>query len=143
MAAPSYWKRHGKPTHPDQLTAHASLLYANAPHSVAWRFVQGNKEAQVRIDGPLSINNGAAGLPFLRAGLGVALLPDFIVWRDLASGALEPAMEQWRAPPLILHLLTPHGRAQPRRLRVFSDFVHERFGAGRAPWLTGEKSARA
>ncbi len=68
-----------------------------------------------------------------RGALRVALLPDFMLWRDVEAGLLEVALTDWTAPELTLHLLTAHGRAQPRRLRAFSDFVHERYGGGHAP----------
>lgn len=144
VAAPSYWKARGKPAHPDDLSRHACIRYANLPSGVMWRFEGPDGiEAQVRVDGPLSVNNGGAELPVVRAGLGVALLPDFIVWRDIESGALELALNDWRAPELTLHLLTPHGRSPPRRVRAFSDFVHERFGGGRAPWVAPCAAAAA
>lgn len=141
-AAPAYWKKHGKPSRPEDLAHHACFRYANLPSGATWRFIKDKEEVQVRIDGPLCVNNGAAEMPAMRAGLGVALLPDFMLWRDVEAGALEVAMSDWVAPQLTLHLLTPHGRAQPRRLRAFSDFVHERYGGGRAPWL-GCAKARA
>jgi DNA-binding transcriptional LysR family regulator len=83
----------------------------------------------------LCVNNGDAELPALRAGLGVARLPDFIVQPDLDAGRLEVALEDWSGSALVLHLLTPPGRGTSRRLRAFSDFLFERFGGGRAPWL--------
>lgn len=141
-ASPAYWKKHGKPKRPEDLAKHACFRYANLPSGTNWQFTKGNESIQVRIDGPLCVNNGAAEMPSMRAGLGVALLPDFMLWRDVEAGALEIVMTDWAAPELTLHLLTPHGRAQPRRLRAFSDFVHERYGGGRAPWV-GCAKARA
>jgi DNA-binding transcriptional LysR family regulator len=136
VASPDFWRKHGRATRPEDLARVPCFRYANNPNAVMWSFTGPNgEERNVRIDGPLSVNNGSAVMPSVCAGLGATLAPDFIVWRDLKAGRLEAALEGWAAPQLTLHLLTPHGRAQPRRLRAFSDFVHERFGAGRAPWL--------
>ena len=136
VAAHSYWRAHGKPHRPEELQKHACFLYANSPEAAVWRFRDAHEhDVRVRVSGPFCVNNGGAALPALRAGLGVGLLPDFSVWQDLKTHKLECALEDWRGPDLRLHLLTPHGRTQPRRLRAFSDFVHEKFSGGRAPWI--------
>ncbi len=135
-AAPSYWRKHGRPKRPEDLSTHACFRYANMASGTTWNFNNAaGEEVQVRIDGPLCVNNGAAERPAMIAGLGVALLPDFMLWSAVEAGDLEIVLTDWTAPQLTLHLLTPHGRSQPRRLRAFSDFVHERYGGGRAPWL--------
>ena len=139
VAKPTFWDKHGRPKRPDDLAGIPCFRYANTPNAVMWGFTGPNgEERNVRIDGPLSVNNGSAVMPSVCAGIGATLAPDFIIWRDLKEGRLEAVLEDWAAPGLTLHLLTPHGRAQPRRLRAFSDFVHERFGGGRAPWLAAE-----
>jgi len=144
VAAPTYWRARGKPERPEDLSSHACFRYSNQPSGLIWRFAhRDSREAHVKVDGPLTVNNGAAEMPVLRAGFGVALLPDFIVWRDIEAGTLEPVLMDWRSPSLTLHLLTPHGRAQPRRLRAFSDFVFELYGGGRAPWISACASAAA
>ena len=66
-------------------------------------------------------------LPALRAGLGIALLPDFIVGDDLAAGALDrdprPTGARRRSA---LHLLTPPGTLRPARVEALIDFLAER-----------------
>lgn len=144
VASPDFWRKHGRPKRPEDLARLPCFRYANTPNATMWSFTgaQG-EERNVRIDGPLSVNNGSAVMPSVTAGIGATLAPDFIVWRDLKAGKLEAVLEDWAAPGLTLHLLTPHGRSQPRRLRAFSDFVHERFGGGRAPWIAPESPKTA
>ena len=136
VAAPAYWATRGKPNHPDDLAKHACIRYANEGSGRIWRFtdVTGTTVA-VRVDGPLCVNNGDVEMPTLCAGFGVARLPDFLIWPEVKAGRLETALEAWRGAPMHLHLLTPPGRTQPRRLRAFSDFLYGLFGGGRAPWL--------
>lgn len=136
VASPAYWAARGRPQRPEDLAQHACFRYANQASGVAWRFNHANgQEARIHVDGPLCINNGDAMLPAVCAGLGVALLPDFIIHGERAAGRLEQVLPDWRTTDLWLHLLTPPGRGLTRRVRAFSDFVSARFGAGKAIWI--------
>ena len=88
----------------------------------------------MKVNGSLTVNGGNIELPALRAGLGIALLPDFAVYHDVRSSTLVPAAFAWRAPDLTLHLLTPPGRGKPKRLEVFTDFLIAQFGGRAPPW---------
>jgi DNA-binding transcriptional LysR family regulator len=135
VASPDYWARHGMPDHPDQLASHACLHYLNTPDGPFWRFVDIHGQmVKVRISGPLAVTSGDAALPTLCAGLGVALLPDFIVCKEVRAGRLQVAMPNWQAPALTLHLLTPLGRGKPKRLAVFTDYIVQHLGARPSPW---------
>lgn len=136
VATPAYWRAHGKPKHPEDLTKHAVFSYANAPQSVAWRFDgPGGERVAVRVQSRFTYDNADVIEASLCAGLGVARQPDFICWKDMAEGRLEAVLQRWTAPEMWLHLLTPPGRNPARKVRAFSDFMHDRFGGGRAPWL--------
>lgn len=127
VASPAYLDARGRPTHPAQLADHACLGYTNAPGGV-WRFAgPGGEEAVVRPTGPLMTNSGDAMLPALRAGLGIARLPDFIVGGDLARGTLEAILADWSPPAIALHLLTPPSALRPARVEALIAFLAERF----------------
>lgn len=133
VAAPGYWRAHGTPKRPEELTGHVVFAYANAARD--WRFANGAADVRVRVEPRCIYDNADAIEPALCAGLGVARQPDFICGRDLRDGRLVAVLEDWRGPEMWLQVLTPPGRGAPRKLRVFSDFMHDHFGAGRAPWL--------
>jgi DNA-binding transcriptional LysR family regulator len=80
------------------------------------------------------VNNADALLPALKAGLGLAIQPEFVVWRDIHEGHLEMVMEAWTAPPIALHLVTPPGGLRPAKVTVLIDFLARRFAANAAPW---------
>jgi DNA-binding transcriptional LysR family regulator len=139
VAAPSYWSAHGQPQHPQDLAQHACFAYSNAVDQAAWRFIgpQGD-EVRVKVSGPLTVNGGGVEMPALRAGLGVALMPDFAICHDVRAGKLEVARMNWHPPALTLHFLTPPGRGRPKRLQAFSDFLVQRFGGRQPPWSLGD-----
>lgn len=125
VAAPAYLARHGTPTHPAQLGEHACLAYTNV--TGPWRFTgPDGAEVSVRPAGPVRANSGDALLPALRQGLGIAVLPDFIVGRDLAAGTLVPILRDWHTPPVALHLMTPPGALRPARVEALLAFLSDR-----------------
>jgi len=136
--APAYFARHGRPEHPRDLSGHACLGYANLPEPDRWRFVHASGEVAVVVPaGPLVANNADALGPALRAGLGLAVQPEFVVWEDLLAGRLEVALAEWSAPEIVVNIVLPPGRARPASVTALVDFLMRRFAA--APWaMTGE-----
>jgi DNA-binding transcriptional LysR family regulator len=127
VASPEYFARMGRPRHPADLATHACFVYTNTATPDVWRFRRaGGEEAAVRVDGPIRTDNGDAMLPALRAGLGVARLPDFLVSEDLAAGRLESVLDDWAIGAAGLHLLTPPGTLRPARVEALIDFLSER-----------------
>ena len=130
VAAPSYLKRHGHPTHPRDLMHRASLCCAYLPAPAVWRFVnKAGEVVQVRPAGPLRANNADALAPALLAGLGLAVQPDFVVGEAIEDGRLEVVMPDWSPPPIALHLVMPPGDPRPARVEVLAAFLAERLGA--------------
>ncbi len=133
VGSPAYLEAHGRPTHPRDLMSHPVLTYAYALTPEVWRFAHPSQgEQSVSVSGPLRVNNADAMTPALLAGTGLALQPEFLVWPDLSSGALEAVMCDWQTPPTALHLVSPPGRLRPARVRVLHDFLVERLST--APW---------
>jgi DNA-binding transcriptional LysR family regulator len=136
VAAPAYLDRRGRPHHPSELTHHACLGYAYLPTPHLWRFANAAGEGvAVRPAGPLCANNGDALTPALLAGLGLALQPDFVVWKELASGALEEVLPDWEMAPIGLHLVGPPGGLRPARVQALVDFLARKLAS--APWAAG------
>lgn len=133
VGAPDYFSVHGRPRHPKDLADHTVLFYTYSRSPGVWRFVhEQHGEYSVRVRAPLRANNADVLQPALCAGLGLALQPEFLVWRDLAEGRLEAAMQDWIAAPGALHLVTPPGAIRPARVQVLMDFLAQRFS--KAPW---------
>lgn len=133
VGAPAYFARHGRPNHPKDLARHVALFYTYSRRPDVWRFVHKQQgEYSVQVSAPLRANNADVLQPALRAGLGLALQPEFLVWRDIAEGRLEAVMGDWNAPSLALHLVTPPSGMRPNRVEVLIDFLVQRFS--KAPW---------
>jgi len=59
----------------------------------------------------------------VRAGLGVAVLPDWLIREDLLSGQLVRVLPQWNAKDLPVHVVYLGARLLPTRVRAFIDFA--------------------
>ncbi|ROU09287.1 LysR family transcriptional regulator [Lysobacter enzymogenes] len=133
VAAPAYLDARGRPTHPRELAGHSALAYAYSRFGNAWRFHHARHgDFSLSVPAPLRVNNAEALNPALLAGLGLALQPEFLVWRELRSGALEAVMPQWAPPPIALHVVTPPGRERPARVQALIEYLAQQFE--RAPW---------
>jgi DNA-binding transcriptional LysR family regulator len=132
VAAPSYLKRHGRPTHPMHLAEHKCFGYAYLSTAGVWHYTNAaGEQASVRPAGQLRVNNGEAVIPALVAGLGIADLPDFIVGDAIASGEVEVILKGWKQPEGAVHLVTPPGGPRPARVEVLADFLTKHFAKGK------------
>jgi DNA-binding transcriptional LysR family regulator len=133
VGSPAYFEQFGRPTHPRELSSHRLLSYTNSRFGNAWRFRHATQgEFSIGAPGILRVNNAEALTPALCAGLGLALQPDFLVWRELRDGLLESAMLDWSPPAIALHIVTPPGRERPVRVQRLIDYLAASFV--NAPW---------
>jgi DNA-binding transcriptional LysR family regulator len=73
---------------------------------------------------PVLISEGVRSVrEAVRAGLGVAVLPDWVIREDLLSGQLVRVLPQWNAKDLPVHVVYLGARLLPTRVRVFIDFA--------------------
>jgi len=132
VAAPSYLKAHGRPTHPMHLAQHRCFGYAYLSTPNVWHYTNAaGEQASVRPGGALRANNGEAVMPSLVAGLGIADLPEFIVGDAIASGEVEVILKGWKQPEGAVHLVTPPGGPRPARVEVLADFLAKQFAKGK------------
>jgi DNA-binding transcriptional LysR family regulator len=132
VAAPSYLKRAGRPTHPMHLAEHKCFGYAYLSNPGVWTYTNtAGEQASVRPAGQLRVNNGEAVLPAVVAGLGIADLPDFIIGDAIASGAVEVILKGWKQPEGAVHLVMPPGGPRPARVEVLTEFLVKELAKGK------------
>ena len=119
VASPDYLQQHGEPHHPNELNEHRCLRYALLPRPDAWQFKHADLgEYFVEPHGPILVNNSDILRESVRSGIGIAIMPDFIVDDDLAQGTVRSILGDWSPPAVALHLVTPPGRLRPLRVRI-------------------------
>jgi DNA-binding transcriptional LysR family regulator len=90
-ATPGYFDQHAAPVAPQDLVSHNCLDYVHSGEQGLWRFTGPDGEIAVPVSGRLRINDDEALSQAVLGGLGIALLPTFIVGRELQTGSLRPA----------------------------------------------------
>jgi DNA-binding transcriptional LysR family regulator len=133
VAAPAYFAARERPTHPAQLREQDALAYSGADTPGVWRFVHaqfGEEAVTPRIR--MWSDNADMLTPALLAGHGLAVLPEFLVWREVGRGELEVVMPDWAAPPLALHLVLPPSPLRPLRVQAVIDHLGR--ALAQAPW---------
>ncbi|MGE4334857.1 MAG: LysR family transcriptional regulator [Pigmentiphaga sp.] len=133
-ASPGYLERHGVPQTPEALRDHAILGYSQVGASRLWTFHDGAGRPYVApTPAPrISANNGEVIRDAAIQGLGLAVLPSFIVAAALANGDLAQVLTDYPPVPDGLHLVYPADRQVPRKSRETMAYLAEAI----RPWLS-------
>ena len=128
-AAPAYLARHRAPSVPEDLMHHNCITYEYAIRD-AWAFRDAaDREHAVRVAGSLNSNNSDLNVEAAVEGLGIVLEPDFVVAPGLKNGTLVRVLQSFEAAALPIYAVYPSRRFLPAKVRVFVDFLAERFTA--------------
>ncbi len=126
-ATPGYFARHGVPRVPQDLTQHNCLDYTHSGEQGLWRFTGPEGDIAVPVSGRLRINDDEALSQAVLGGLGLALLPTFIIGADLQAGRLRAALSEYIPVEQHVYALYLPTRHLPAKVRAFIDFLVERF----------------
>lgn len=132
-ASPGYLERHGVPQTPADLMQHSCINMASARHLSLWPFRSGDRVEVIETRGPLTADSAEGTLALGLAGLGLIRLADLVVAHAVRDGRLVPVLtDTHHVEPVPLSLVFPPLRQRFPRVRVFIDFIVERFQS--SPW---------
>ena len=127
-ATPAYFSRRGVPSTPADLAAHDCLDYTRPGDAGRWRFMGPEGEISVPVTGPLHVDDDEALSQAVLGGLGIGLVPTFIIGKDLQEGNLQAVLSEYIPTDHYVYALYLPTRHMPSKVRVFIDFLVERFG---------------
>ncbi|MEO1671491.1 MAG: LysR family transcriptional regulator [Cyanobacteria bacterium J06631_2] len=127
-ASPDYIKKHGVLQHPEQLKDHSCLHYGQVITGNQWQLIKSDREYRVTVKGVLCSNNGEVLKDAAVMGLGVALLPTFIIQPELDLGRLVQVMEEYQPPAVELCLIYPLNRHLNTKIKLFVEFIKSYLG---------------
>jgi len=132
-ASPEYLRRHGRPQTPAELANHTCLVYKLYSTMATWhiRCGKSNAKEEVQVSGRLAANNSEALHAAVLGGVGIGLLPMWLVGQDLQSGRLERVLPTLEADltkdETSIHAIYPHKRLLSAKVRAFVDFLVETY----------------
>ena len=124
---PEYLAKAGAPRTPEDLAQHNCLAYSLVEKS-QWSFLRGGDERLVQVGGSFSANDVLALVQAVRAGGGLALLPNYVVAPMLHRGELVAVLPDWQPAALGIYGVYVSRRHQPASLRTLLEFLASRLG---------------
>jgi DNA-binding transcriptional LysR family regulator len=121
--SPDYFRRRGRPKVPEDLHNHTTLRYSYV--NDCWEFT---KDETLSPPSKFRCNSGDTLREAAIAGGGLAYLPTFIVHEAVADGRLEVCLSGFEKDPIALYAVYPTTRHLSAKIRVFIDFLVEKFG---------------
>jgi DNA-binding transcriptional LysR family regulator len=128
VAAPGYLERHGQPASPAELEGHRGIFYTNRG-SEDWRFRSEGRTHIVQGRLGAVMNNGDMMRDAAIAGLGITLLPLFIVGEPIREGRLRIIDIGIEAEEESIYIAHPDGRNPSAKLRALAAWLREAFGS--------------
>jgi DNA-binding transcriptional LysR family regulator len=127
-ASPAYLAGAGKPARARDLKEHNCLIpnYRNA--GARWYYRRAGVSGAVAVSGSLRSNQGDVIVEAAKSGLGIALLPRWLIRSELNSGDLvrlfpEVGWSPSKKSQPVLQLIYPHRRAISRVAQLFVEFA--------------------
>jgi DNA-binding transcriptional LysR family regulator len=130
-ASPGYVARCGEPAAPQDLAVHECIVVGHEDEVARWPFrgARGKGVQGVAIGARLRTSSFAMSLACARAGLGIAIAPEFACQADLDAGRLVSVLESHRVRVGSVWLLHPTRPFLTPRVRAFIALAREHFSA--------------
>lgn len=114
---------------PEELDAWPWIGNSNLGGPPGWTFSHPRRgEVEVKVSPGHESNSATAIRAMALAGLGLAVLPEWMVLDDLGNGRLVRVLPEYRLATQPVHVLFPNSAHLPRKSRVFIDFLAEHLG---------------
>ena len=127
VASPDYLKRYGKPVTLAELGQHRGIIYGNRG-ALDWRFRVNRKFAIARPQVALRVNNGLLMRDAAVAGLGIALLPTFLLQIPLKNRALKVLDVGAEAEGATIYIAYPEHLRSSGKIRALTAWLQKSFG---------------
>jgi DNA-binding transcriptional LysR family regulator len=128
VASPDYLLAHPAPEAPQQLGEHRCINYRlrAAGNMMPWEFERDGRDLQVKVEGPLTVNDPELAVDAALDGLGLAYVLESRAAPFLADGRLVRLLADWTAPFPGFFLYYPSRRQIPPTLAALIAMLRHR-----------------
>lgn len=131
-AAPNYLSRYGQPATPDELARHECIVIREGDTAFGtWTLCSGKQCRNFKVGGKLTTNHGEIAADWALAGHGIVLRSLWDIAADLRAGRLVRVLPEWMGSPADIHAIYPQRLQLSVKVRLFLDFLEQRFAAKR------------
>lgn len=125
FAARSYLQRRGRPRKLAELARHDGVLFRARGGRAPWTLVGPRGEERVEVTGVVSADDMTFVLRAIVAGLGIGLVPLFLVRRSPFRRELERVLPEHAQRGAPFHVVMPSAAFIPARVQLVRDFLVE------------------
>ena len=128
VGSPGYFAEHGPPATPHDLAGHRciNLRFPTYGGLYAWEFERSGRALNVRVEGPLIVNEILLARQAARDGAGIAYLPEDYVAEDIREGRLTRVLADWCPPFPGYHLYYPNRRQRSPAMTLLVEAIRFR-----------------
>ncbi|RYG11194.1 MAG: LysR family transcriptional regulator [Burkholderiales bacterium] len=130
VASRDYLHQHGAPVTVADLRHHAVIAFTGISTSDDWRFGKSGR-ASVTLQPRLVVNDAAAAISAVEAGLGIARVLSYQVAEQVAKRRMTILLPDFEPNPMPVSLLFEAQRSMAANVRAFVDEASERLRAAR------------
>ena len=132
VCSPEYAQQYNLQALNEDLFAHEYIGYSNIQDSQLWGFLTEDSQ-RGQIKSRFTANNGEMSRDAAIAGLGLSVLPLFMVAEALRKGQLINAMPHLELEPIPIYAVYPPTRHVPKKIRLLIDHLCQELGDN-PPW---------
>lgn len=128
-AAKNYLAERGQPTTPQDLAQHDAVrLLGGHGEPVAWTLLRGEERWDHTPPGRITANSPELLIGLVKAGAGIAAVPDYFAQNAVRQGILQRVLPDWCLPSQTASAVFPGRKLMPAKTRVFIDMLQTALG---------------
>ena len=127
-ASPEFLAEYGMPNQPEDLPSLPAIVYTQHGLVEEWRYAKESQQMarSIRLNRVFAANSGEQQVAACLAGVGIALLPIFLVSEHIKQGTLVQLLPEYETvPQRHIYLMYPPNKFLPTRLRLLIDWLTE------------------
>lgn len=121
--SPSYFANNTPINEFEDLTRHNCLINTSLPPGDTWTFKHAEVHETLKVSGTMRANLAGSTRVAAINGVGVAILPTYMVGQDLQAGRLKAVLTQYQPETLDIQAVYPHRKYLSAKVRTFVDFL--------------------
>ncbi|MEH0874839.1 LysR family transcriptional regulator [Pectobacterium cacticida] len=131
VASPAYLNQHGVPRDLSDLKGHWAVDYIARPHGrvSSLEFRVGKEWIECPLASRVSVTGADLYTGAALSGLGLVQVPRYRISQEIAEGRLVVLLAEYPPAPLPVSVLYPQSRQLSLRVRVFTQWLAERFAS--------------